>query len=118
MPRSLDDLGLTPNERAALEELRERLRERFADRLVKLTLFGSKARGESNEDSDLDVLVVIRDFDQHTEMRVVDDIGWDVGVMRHGVFVQTVEYSDVEYENCRRREFPLVTNVECEGVPL
>ncbi len=45
MAKTLADLPLKENERAALAELRERLQERFGDRLAKLALFGSKARG-------------------------------------------------------------------------
>ena len=41
MSRTLDDLRLKPNERAALEELGRRLGERFGGRLVKLVVFGS-----------------------------------------------------------------------------
>ncbi len=118
MAKTLADLPLKENERAALAELRERLQERFGDRLAKLTLFGSKARGEGGDDADLDVLVVIRDFNHESEMSVVSTIGYDAGLMRHGVFLQTVEYSDAEYEHCRRREFPLITNIEREGVRL
>ncbi len=36
-----------------------RLREVFGERLVELRLFGSYARGEAHEDSDVDVLVLI-----------------------------------------------------------
>ncbi len=117
MPRSLDNLGLAPNECAALAELRDRLRKRFGERLVKLVLFGSKARGDGDEESDIDVLVVIRDFDDLKEDYEVSHILSRID-LRHSVFMQTVEYSEDNYEECRRRELPLVTNVEREGVPL
>lgn len=45
---------------AALTEYAERLRAVFGERLEDVRLFGSFARGEAHEDSDVDVLVVVR----------------------------------------------------------
>jgi predicted nucleotidyltransferase len=45
--------------RARLEALRARLRVTFGERLRDVRLFGSYARGEADEDSDVDVLIVI-----------------------------------------------------------
>ena len=42
-----------------LERFRSSLDERFGSRLRELRLFGSWARGEEHEDSDLDVLVIV-----------------------------------------------------------
>ncbi len=48
---------MPPAELAPL--LRDRLDALYGDRLVRLVLFGSHARGEAREDSDIDVLVVL-----------------------------------------------------------
>lgn len=53
---------LPPAIRLALTEYAERLRGVFGQRVVELRLFGSYARGEAHEDSDVDVLVVIDDL--------------------------------------------------------
>lgn len=50
---------LAEREKAALSEFVARLREKYADELVLVMLFGSKVRGDFDEESDLDVLVVI-----------------------------------------------------------
>jgi len=49
--------SLTTNESAALKKLKDSLARDF--RLVELRLFGSKARGDSDQESDIDVLVVL-----------------------------------------------------------
>lgn len=41
------------------QEIRPRLRAAFHDRLREVLLYGSEARGEAREDSDLDLLVVL-----------------------------------------------------------
>jgi antitoxin ChpS len=59
-----------------LTSLRERVAERFGDR-AKLVLFGSRARGEGHEESDLDVLVWL-DGASRAERREVIDLAFDV----------------------------------------
>lgn len=121
MEKALDDIGLKPNERAALAELRDGLRELLGERLVKFVLFGSKARGESDEESDIDVLLVIRDFDKEKnwdEWNELEDLAFEIGRMRHGIAFNTIEYSQSDYEFELRHEYPLIANIEREGIPL
>ena len=49
---------MNPRLKAILTELRSRLESLYGDRLVKLILYGSQARGDAEPDSDIDVLVV------------------------------------------------------------
>ena len=117
MARTLDDLALKKNERAALAELRERLQERFGDRLAKLTLFGSKARGDGDEESDLDVAVVIRGYESSWRIDEVDQMTNGI-CLDNSVPMHTVRFSEAEYEDCLRRERPITTVIESEGVML
>lgn len=50
---------MSPGIHAALVDYAARLRWRFGDRLRWVRLFGSWARGEARDDSDIDVAVVI-----------------------------------------------------------
>jgi len=52
-------LRLFPSEASALGDLGTWLRGRFGARVREFSLFGSKARGNAHEESDVDVLVVI-----------------------------------------------------------
>ena len=56
----------------ALEAYAERLRSRFGSRLHGIVLFGSWARGEAHEDSDVDVLVLV---DRLTSIEAWDAAG-------------------------------------------
>ena len=49
----------TDNERNALIELKEKILKKYPG--TELILYGSKARGDYNEDSDIDLLIVIND---------------------------------------------------------
>jgi predicted nucleotidyltransferase len=52
--------------RPPLEAYAARLRAIFGDRLREIRLFGSYARGEANEDSDIDVLVTLTSWSSST----------------------------------------------------
>ncbi len=52
---------LTDKENKAIELLVGRLRAYLKDNLVKIQLFGSKARGDFNKDSDIDILVILKE---------------------------------------------------------
>jgi predicted nucleotidyltransferase len=42
-----------------LRQIKSRLREAFGDRLHGVVLYGSEARGEAQEDSDIDILMLL-----------------------------------------------------------
>ena len=50
---------IEPEIAALLADLKRRLERRFGDRFVALYLFGSRARGDHEPDSDVDVAVVL-----------------------------------------------------------
>jgi predicted nucleotidyltransferase len=60
MSKSLDDL-LTPQERQAVDAFVQSLRQQYPDRIKEIMLYGSKARGDSRPDSDIDLLILVDD---------------------------------------------------------
>jgi len=56
--------------RRLLQELVRQLSEAFGGSLVSVVLFGSVARGEAGEESDVDVIVVCEDFPEGISGRV------------------------------------------------
>lgn len=65
-------MSLSPAEALALARFRAELEARFPARLAGLVLFGSRARGEGNEESDLDVLVLIEHLAKRERREVLD----------------------------------------------
>ena len=63
--------SLTPAERQALECFKIVLTPLLADNLISLRLLGSRARGEETEESDLDVLIVLREKNRALCRRIV-----------------------------------------------
>jgi predicted nucleotidyltransferase len=61
---------LSPTEREAIIEFVRLLGEQFGNLVSSVALFGSKARGDSTLDSDLDVLVVVDSDDWRVHKRI------------------------------------------------
>ena len=105
---------MNPRLRTILTELRSRLEALYGDRLVKLMLYGSQARGDAEPDSDIDVLVVLKDaVNAGREIERTGDIVSDVSLLNR-VVVSCVFVSD---ERFRSEWTPLLANVRREGVP-
>jgi predicted nucleotidyltransferase len=73
-------LNLFSNEQAALEEAKKLLKNKFP--VEELMVFGSVARGEATEDSDLDLLVLTSRPMSHSEEHVMSDIIFEINLSR------------------------------------
>lgn len=107
---------LLADEREALRDLRAWLDERFGSRVRDVRLFGSKARGDAHEHSDVDVVVVIEELTP-AERREIGSNSGDL-LTRHGVVVSVLPYAQHEWEAARRRELLIVQEIERDGIPL
>ena len=61
--QGIDDVtnGWHPDERHWLEEFRNTLRAAYGNAVEKALLFGSRARGDWRTDSDIDVMVIVKE---------------------------------------------------------
>lgn len=107
-------MGLNKTEKAILKQFKDILQQTLGDRLVELRLFGSYARGDADEGSDFDVLVIVdRRTDDVREM-VLDA---DVEMMnRYEKLFAALIYDEYEWQ--KARSFPHAWNIEREGVVL
>ncbi len=109
MNAAIDDL------KVILPELRRELARCLGDEMVGLYLYGSYARGEQTPDSDIDVLVVVRDETKRPEL-------WDrtlnviAGLcLKHDTLISDLIVSE---ERFRNEQSPLLINARREGVPI
>lgn len=102
--------------REALRRFRRKLEDRFGDRLVDMRLFGSYARGDYREESDVDVLVLIRGL-RHPEDWRVSGLAFDVEHELHfTVALSPLDMTPHEYRKLLTRERLIALDIEREGI--
>ncbi len=114
---SLEELTqLRPAERAALADYLARLRVRFGEPVLRLILFGSRARGEGDAESDLDVLVVVEGDDWRFHDEVADEAvePW----LTHQALISPVIMDRKAYEQLREWRTLFYRNLERDGISL
>ena len=90
---------------AIVHALKRRLATMCGARLVKLCLFGSRARGDYSPDSDIDVAVVIRGLDRARKME-----------FEHATAVSALVLSEAEFDALLTRERRIALDIEGSGV--
>lgn len=101
-------------EQPIIEEFKRSVEQQFPGELVRLVLFGSKARGDATIESDVDLLVVIRS----ENWRLGDEIR-GVGYaleLEHGVVLSIQVISRNHYERLRASGTQFFQVLEQEGV--
>ena len=107
---------LTREEKAALGEIKQRVQSLVGRRLREIVLFGSKARGDFDPESDLDIAILVDGLDQETKRRIIDMVA-DVEV-KFLVVVSSLVLSWDDFQSLRARERRIALDIENEGVPL
>lgn len=100
----------------ALRELRPWLTARFGDRLSDLALFGSHARGEGREDSDVDVLVVVDDLSSSEATEIAHFCGDLAGT--YDAVISPFALSSGRWRELHDRELLIAREIDRDRVSL
>jgi len=109
-------MALKEQERNILENFSIRLRTLLQDPGIEVKLFGSKARGEDREDSDLDVLVIISGEDWHLSDKVYDLVT-DL-LLENGICISPKIISKRQYDELLQEDSPFIRNVIRDAVAV
>ncbi len=105
---------MTDKDREIARELKRRLTD-IVD-LADFKVFGSRARGDSEEDSDLDVFIEVEQLTKDDKRRI-RDIVWDVG-FKHSIYISALIFTRHEVEDTPLRSSSVVRNIVEEGVAV
>ena len=98
-----------------LKRFRAAVNELYGDRLARVVLFGSRARGDALPDSDYDVAVFLRDMpDRFVEINRLADVATDI-LYSEGKFIHAMPYRAASYDDER---MPLMHEIRAEGIDL
>ena len=110
----IEDLRL----KELLHELKNELEKVFGEKLKKVIVYGSYARGESDEGSDLDIMVLVdmNEKEIKNERDKVLDLTVDL-TTRYGVVLSIIE-NNYDYFYDWAEVLPFFANVIREGVSI
>ena len=111
--KTMDDLSLRDNEKKAINEATKMLKERFP--VKEVILFGSKARGDSDEESDIDLLLVTKRSIHWKERQAIIHALFDLG-MKHDVIFSILDTTEPDFDRGIFTAFPIYQEIIREGV--
>ncbi len=107
---------LTAEENRALMELKDVLKGLLGDRLQVLVLYGSKARGDWDSKSDIDVAIVVKGLTGRLKRQILDKVA-EVE-FKHLIPISTLVLSERDFNSLKERERRIALDIEKEGIPL
>jgi hypothetical protein len=107
---------LSSEENLLLTELKDGLNNLLGKRLMKLVLFGSKARGDYDAESDIDVAIIVGGLTRELKNQILDKVA-EVE-FKYFIPISTLILSDEEFGRLKRLERRIALDIEREGIPL
>lgn len=98
----------------AIEEYVHMVRERWKDQVEHIILFGSVARGDAKEDSDIDLLVIVKKEDFRLRRQMIS-CAYDI-MQERGCMISVKVLSKHDFK--RMKNFSFLREVCAEGVRI
>ncbi len=114
MDKAIDHLE--ENEKRILKELKAKLLELLGSNFISIILFGSKARGDYDEDSDIDVAIIVNCLDKDLKKNILSII--TELETKYNIPLSTLIISKDEFEDLKRRERKIALDIEREGIRI
>ena len=108
-------LSMSTQERTILERLKAKITERLP--LSRLVLFGSRARGDADPDSDMDILVVLDGPVERQAEQYVRLCAWELS-FEQGIILVPITVSRTDWDEGLLSASLLAIAVRQEGVAV
>jgi len=99
-------------------EIAKKLKDRLSEivQLIDFRVFGSRARGDEDEYSDMDVFLEVPSLERELKEKIFDVI-WIVG-FENSIVISPLIFTKDEIENSPLRSSPIVKSISREGVKI
>lgn len=108
--------SLSASETAAIREFMAAARSTLGPELKDARLFGSRARGEGHEHSDIDIALIVGAGGRAKRHRLYD-LAFDVGVT-HGVELAPLVIEEPRFQELKSRERRIALDIAAQGIQL
>jgi len=109
-------MRLTPDEQIWLDAYCQALTARYPGVIAHMVIYGSKARGTAHPDSDLDVLLIVKN-EVEPLRRPLRRLGYELA-MTFDAVPSILAYTQEEWERRKRSGSPFRQAVERDAVPV
>ncbi|MBU4293897.1 MAG: nucleotidyltransferase domain-containing protein [Actinobacteria bacterium] len=107
--------NLNDNEKKALNLLKENLQKRY--KISEIILYGSKARGDSEKESDMDVLVILENEVNDNLREEIFNLSFEIELEYDVIFGILIEQKDF-WGSLRAKSMPIHWNIDREGITV
>ena len=109
-------MALAFEEEKVVKELKQNLNELLGDSLTGLFLFGSKARGDDDSKSDIDIAIIVRGLNRELKNDILTKVA-EIE-FQYLICLSTIVLSEEKFAYLKKRERRLALDIEKEGVPI
>ena len=110
---TLDNISIKDNEKKAVLEASAMLREAFP--VKEVVLFGSKARGDDDEESDIDLLVLTSQPVSWNERKEINNALYEIQ-MKYDIIISTLITTVTEWNEGTFSVLPIHGEISDQGV--
>jgi len=106
--------SLANHEIAAIDNFVGKITKLFGDGIVKVILYGSKARGNARFDSDIDLLVILKQDDYRMRKAILQSAAKTS--LDFDILLSIMAMSEVRWQE--HQGLSIYTNIQKEGIPI
>ncbi len=111
----MSKLTLSDNQKRALSKVKEAVSQKL--KIDKFIVFGSVARGEADEESDMDVLILTKSPVSHKEKHDIYSIATEVN-LHYDTNISLLILNKEDWENGMYSILPIKDEIRRDGVAL
>jgi len=107
---------LSKKEQLIVKKFKTAVDKAIGRNLIEIKLFGSKARGDSQMESDIDILLITECGDWHIR-NVIYDIATDI-LLEDGICISPKVINKKDYSYFHKIKTPFIKNIIREGITI
>lgn len=109
-------LPISAQEEKAIQRFKKRVLDLLGNKVIRFQLFGSRARGEGNEESDIDILILLKEASTQIRGQIFE-ITADI-LLEFDIDISPLVMDQKKFDDMLRRERLLPREIERDGITL